>query len=146
MTINYETLANWQFPETRQTYRWQDTALYALSIGVGADPLSREQLNFVYEPWLQALPTMAAVLAGPGFWIRDPATGIDWANSLHGEQEIVLHRPLPPTGTLVGRMQVETLIDKKERKLAVNWDDELVKATCLTRDGAVIHPNFAAKA
>ena len=41
---------------------------------------------------------------------------------------------------------VETLIDKKERKLAVNWDDELVKATCLTRDGAVIHPNFAAKA
>ena len=41
---------------------------------------------------------------------------------------------------------VETLIDKKERKLAVNWDDELVKATCLTRDGAVIHPNFAPKA
>lgn len=41
---------------------------------------------------------------------------------------------------------VETLIDKKEKKLAVNWDDELVKATCLTRDGAVTHPNFAPKA
>ncbi|KUL95640.1 NAD(P) transhydrogenase subunit alpha [Bosea sp. WAO] len=41
---------------------------------------------------------------------------------------------------------VETLIDKKERKLAVNWEDELVKATCLTKDGAVIHPNFAPKA
>ncbi|TAJ34746.1 Re/Si-specific NAD(P)(+) transhydrogenase subunit alpha [Bosea sp. (in: a-proteobacteria)] len=41
---------------------------------------------------------------------------------------------------------VETLIDKAEKKLAVNWDDELVKATALTRDGAVIHPNFAAKA
>ena len=41
---------------------------------------------------------------------------------------------------------VDTLVDKKERKLAVNWDDELVKATCLTRDGAVIHPNFAPKA
>lgn len=40
---------------------------------------------------------------------------------------------------------VETLIDKKEKKLAVNWDDELVKATALTRDGAVVHPNFAAK-
>ena len=40
---------------------------------------------------------------------------------------------------------VETLIDKTEKKLAVNWDDELVKATALTRDGAVIHPNFAAK-
>jgi NAD(P) transhydrogenase subunit alpha len=41
---------------------------------------------------------------------------------------------------------VETLIDKKEKTLAVNWDDELVKATALTRDGAVIHPNFAPKA
>jgi NAD(P) transhydrogenase subunit alpha len=41
---------------------------------------------------------------------------------------------------------VETLIDKKEKTLAVNWEDELVKATCLTKDGAVIHPNFAAKA
>jgi len=40
---------------------------------------------------------------------------------------------------------VETLIDKKTKALAVNWDDELVKATCLTRDGAVVHPNFAPK-
>jgi NAD(P) transhydrogenase subunit alpha len=40
---------------------------------------------------------------------------------------------------------VETLIDKKEKKLAVNWDDELVKATLLTRDGAIVHPNFQPK-
>jgi NAD(P) transhydrogenase subunit alpha len=40
---------------------------------------------------------------------------------------------------------VETLIDKKEKALAVNWDDELVKATVLTRDGAVVHPNFQPK-
>ena len=41
---------------------------------------------------------------------------------------------------------VETLIDKKTRVLAVNWDDELVKATVLTRDGAVVHPNIVAAA
>ncbi|HXZ46892.1 MAG TPA: Re/Si-specific NAD(P)(+) transhydrogenase subunit alpha [Pseudolabrys sp.] len=41
---------------------------------------------------------------------------------------------------------VETLIDKKEKKLAVNWDDELVQATLLTRDGAIVHPNFKSKA
>lgn len=40
---------------------------------------------------------------------------------------------------------VETLIDKTAKAVAVNWDDELVKATALTKDGAVIHPNFAAK-
>jgi NAD(P) transhydrogenase subunit alpha len=41
---------------------------------------------------------------------------------------------------------IETLIDKANKALAVNWDDELVKATALTRDGAVIHPNFQPKA
>ncbi|MCO4052532.1 MAG: Re/Si-specific NAD(P)(+) transhydrogenase subunit alpha [Bosea sp.] len=41
---------------------------------------------------------------------------------------------------------VETMIDKKDKKLAVNWEDELVKATLLTRDGAVVHPTFQPKA
>jgi NAD(P) transhydrogenase subunit alpha len=40
---------------------------------------------------------------------------------------------------------LDILIDKKTNALAVNWDDELVKGTALTRDGAVIHPSFAPK-
>jgi NAD(P) transhydrogenase subunit alpha len=40
---------------------------------------------------------------------------------------------------------VETLVDKASKSVAVNWDDELVKATLLTRDRAVVHPAFAAK-
>ena len=40
---------------------------------------------------------------------------------------------------------VETLIDKAAKTVAVNWDDELVKATVLTRDGAVVHPAFKPK-
>src|ERR1700716_266122 len=40
---------------------------------------------------------------------------------------------------------LEILIDKKTKAVAVNWDDEIVKATALTRDGAVIHPNFKPK-
>jgi NAD(P) transhydrogenase subunit alpha len=41
---------------------------------------------------------------------------------------------------------IETLVDKANKALAVNWDDELVKATALTKDGAVVHPNFQPKA
>ncbi|MFL5123896.1 MAG: NAD(P)(+) transhydrogenase (Re/Si-specific) subunit alpha, partial [Microvirga sp.] len=37
---------------------------------------------------------------------------------------------------------VETLIDKESKALAIKWDDELVKATCLTREGAVVHSAF----
>jgi NAD(P) transhydrogenase subunit alpha len=40
---------------------------------------------------------------------------------------------------------LEILIDKKAKALAVNWDDEIVKATALTRDGAVVHPSFLPK-
>ena len=40
---------------------------------------------------------------------------------------------------------LDLLIDKNEKKLAVPWDDEIVKGTLLTRDGAVVHPNFQPK-
>ncbi|NBN79739.1 Re/Si-specific NAD(P)(+) transhydrogenase subunit alpha [Microvirga tunisiensis] len=39
---------------------------------------------------------------------------------------------------------LETMVDKASKTLKPNWDDELVKATVLTRDGAVVHPAFAA--
>ncbi|GJE46270.1 Re/Si-specific NAD(P)(+) transhydrogenase subunit alpha [Methylobacterium soli] len=41
---------------------------------------------------------------------------------------------------------VETLIDKEAKALAIKWDDELVKATNLTRDGDVVHASFQPKA
>jgi H+-translocating NAD(P) transhydrogenase subunit alpha len=40
---------------------------------------------------------------------------------------------------------LELLIDKKSKVLTVNWDDEIIKATALTRDGAVVHPSFRPK-
>jgi NAD(P) transhydrogenase subunit alpha len=40
---------------------------------------------------------------------------------------------------------LEILVDKSTKALAVTWDDEIVKATVLTRDGAVINPNFEPK-
>jgi NAD(P) transhydrogenase subunit alpha len=40
---------------------------------------------------------------------------------------------------------LETLVSKETKDLAVNLDDELVKATMLTHGGQVVHPNFAKK-
>ena len=40
---------------------------------------------------------------------------------------------------------LETMVDKENKALAVKWDDELVKATNLTRDGQVIHDGFKGK-
>lgn len=39
---------------------------------------------------------------------------------------------------------LEIMFDKKEKALAVNWDDELIKGTLVAKGGAVVHPNLAA--
>lgn len=36
-----------------------------------------------------------------------------------------------------------TMIDKESKSLKINWDDELVKGTCVTHDGKVVHPALA---
>jgi H+-translocating NAD(P) transhydrogenase subunit alpha len=38
---------------------------------------------------------------------------------------------------------VETMIDQKSKSLAIKWEDELIKATLLTRDGNLVHPSLA---
>ncbi|AQS42110.1 MAG: NAD(P) transhydrogenase subunit alpha [Candidatus Tokpelaia hoelldobleri] len=38
---------------------------------------------------------------------------------------------------------VESMTDRQAKKLAVNDEDDLVKATLLTRDGRIVHPAFA---
>jgi hypothetical protein len=50
---------NWRLPEVRQKLTPKDTILYALGLGVGADPMDERQLRFVYEKDLLALPTIA---------------------------------------------------------------------------------------
>jgi len=41
---------------------------------------------------------------------------------------------------------LETMVDKQTKTLSINFEDELVKATVLTHEGAVVHPNFAGAA
>ena len=40
---------------------------------------------------------------------------------------------------------LEIMIDKKEKVLAVNWDDDLIKGTLVAKDGKIVHPNLAVK-
>src|SRR5659263_128113 len=113
MALNYKDLKNRSFEDVRQRYGASDTILYALGIGMGSDPRDLDQLRYVYEKDLLALPTMAVVLGSPGFWMRSPDTGLDWQNILHLEQELTLHRPLLASGDVVGKTVVEGIVDKR---------------------------------
>src|SRR5215212_9076149 len=112
MPIDYAKLKNWPFAEVEHRYTARDTMLYALGLGCGSDPTVAEDLRFVYEDNIRVLPTMAVVLGTPGFWLKNPETGVDWRQVLHGEQGVILHRPLPASGTVIGRSRVKDVIDK----------------------------------
>ncbi|KAF0136878.1 MAG: MaoC-like dehydratase [Xanthobacteraceae bacterium] len=131
MAIDYQKLKNWHFPDLEHRYEAKDTILYALGVGCGADPMDRGELPFVYEDGLKALPTMAVVLGYPGFWLKDPNTGVDWRKILHGEQGLVIHKPLPASGTVIGRTRVTEIVDKGPGKGALLYSDRQVfdKAT-----------------
>lgn len=116
MPIDRDRLLNWKFEDVEHSYTCRDTMLYALALGVGADPSDEDQLRFIFEKDLAALPTMAVVLAYPGLWLQDPRTGADWQQLLHGEQGIELERPLPVEATVVGRTRVLDVLDKGAQK------------------------------
>lgn len=112
MAFDYQHIKNRKFIPLRHDYSEKDSILYALGVGLGTDPLDEKQLQFVYEDKLSALPSQAVVLAYPGFWMKEPDTGIDWVKVLHGEQRLRIHSPLPAAGSVIGESRVSRIIDK----------------------------------
>jgi len=115
-----------------QRYGPDETILYALAVGLGDMADDPRQLGFVYEPGLRALPTMGLVLGDPGFWLQDPATGIDWPQVLYGEVSIDLHAALPSHGQVVGTTRVDSVVDKGAAKGALLYTTREV-VDCETR-------------
>jgi len=115
VAIDYEKLKARRFPDLEHGYDARDTILYALGLGCGSDPLDAGDLRFVYEDGLLALPTLAVILGYPGFWLKEPDTGVDWRQILHGEQGLVLHAPLPASGIVIGRTRITEIIDKGDK-------------------------------
>jgi acyl dehydratase len=118
--IDFDKTKAWRSGPVQHSYTARDTILYAMGVGFGADPLDARELRYVYEKELAAVPTMAAVLASPGFWMRDrKELGIDFLKLVHGEQGVTIHAPLPVAGTLVGESRVTRIVDKGEGRGAV---------------------------
>jgi acyl dehydratase len=126
MAIDYDKLLALKIPDVEHTYTDKDAILYALGVGLGYDPLDADQLAFVYEKNLKPLPTFAAVLGYPGFWIRTLDSGVDWVRIVNGEQAVTLHKPLTPTGTVIGHTKILDVIDKGADKGALIYTERKV--------------------
>lgn len=130
MSIDAERLLAFNIPRGRQDVTPRDVAFYALSIGMGRDPLDDRQRRFV-DPLTgpEPMPAMALVLAHPGFWLADPASGVDPAGVLHAAQSFEVFGALPVPGRVESRTQITRLVDKGEGKPALIYSStELVNA------------------
>jgi acyl dehydratase len=126
MPLDPHKILNWKFPEIEHAYTERDTMLYALGLGCGSEAGDHSDLRFVYERGLVALPTMAVVLAYPGNWLESKDSTADYSKVLHGEQYLTLHRPIPPSGTVIGRGRIIDLLDKGKDKGAVLYAERTI--------------------
>ena len=138
MPIYYPDILSQPSPARTFSYGDKDVMLYALGIGLGADPLDEKELAFVYERGLKVVPTAATVLAsgatvGDGARVETPpghrVSDINYLMVVHGEQKVELHRPLPAAGAFTATSRTIGAYDKGREKGAVViqetvWTDE----------------------
>jgi acyl dehydratase len=132
MPIDYA--ATMKLQNLGQRFAWTDreAMLYALAIGMGADPLNERELAFVNEGTLEprplkVVPTFASVAA----WGETPgAMDINWLMVVDGERDITFHRPLPPAAEITVDSRVTGVFDKGRDKGAVILRESVL------RDGA----------
>ena len=138
MAIFYPDILDQKTAPRTFTYGDKDVILYALGIGLGADPMNETELAFVYERGLKVVPTAATVLASGAGRNAGPApdmppghrpSQINVLMMVHGEQKVDLHRPLRADGTYTAQGRTIGAYDKGKDKGAVVvsetvWTDE----------------------
>lgn len=128
MTINIDNLLSAPPRITRQTFSKRDSILYALGIGAGLDnPCDPDELRFVYEQNLEALPTMAIVMAAPPFWFDEPEFGIDWRRVVNAGQALILEEKLPVEGEFETELTIDAIWDKGATKGALMCSSRKLK-------------------
>jgi acyl dehydratase len=148
MALSYDRLMGMAPLKARQTFTRRDTMLYALGLGLGLRATETPaDLQFVFEERLKALPTMAAVLGYPGFWMAEPQYGIDWKRILHAEQSLEMLGPLAVEGTVCSETTVETIYDKGVDKGALMYvrrrlfDEATAREIAVVRQGVFLRGN-----
>jgi acyl dehydratase len=122
MPLDYAKLMSMKFEPTTARYSRKDTMLYALGLGVGVlEPIDANELKYVYEKQLVALPTLAVTIAAGAMRLADPDSGINYRLLLHAEQSLRVHKPLPVEGTVRSETTIDEIYDKGAAKGAIMY-------------------------
>jgi len=111
MALDYDTLMAKVDIDLPFSYTDADSMLYALSVGMGRNPLDPGELPYVYEQGapLKTMPTMGTMLVPEMFPV---GLGWDYSQILHSEQRLRLYRPLPPSADLLINKRVVDAFDR----------------------------------
>jgi acyl dehydratase len=114
MALDYDKLMAKVDIDLPFSYTDADSMLYALSVGMGRNPLDPGELPYVYEQGdpLKTMPTMGSILVPEMFPV---GLGWDYSQILHSEQRLRLYRPLPPSADLLINKRVVDAFDRGPR-------------------------------
>jgi len=115
------------------TYDQDTVILYALGIGAGV-----EEPDFIYEKNLEVFPTFAVIPFMPAFLPMIGEARLNMLAVLHGEQKIVLHRPIPPAGTVYTDAVCRAIYDKGDKGAVLHFDVD-----CRNAEGELLFENQA---
>ncbi|GIW43391.1 MAG: 3-alpha,7-alpha,12-alpha-trihydroxy-5-beta-cholest-24-enoyl-CoA hydratase [Candidatus Binatia bacterium] len=122
MPIDVQKALGAQLPATAGAWNPDQVILYHLGIGAGMNkPTDPKELEYTYERYLKVLPSFAVipVFGALGGMNNIPGISINLAMVLHGEQEVVLHRPLPVSAEIENTARVAGIYDKGKAALIV---------------------------
>ncbi len=100
-------------------YNEDTVILYALGIGAGS-----KDLDFVYEKELKVYPTFAVIPFFPSLIPIAAEANLNMFTVLHGEQRIIMHKPIPVKGKLESKAVCKSIYDKGDKGAVINIDIE----------------------
>ncbi len=111
-----------EFPIQRAEWGPDNVILYHLGIGAGFErPTDANELEYTYEQNLKVLPSYGVIpIMGASSGLGDiPGIDINFMMVLHGEQELVIHRPIPVSGAVENKRRIADIWDKGKAALIV---------------------------
>src|SRR5881397_652243 len=122
-----------RLPDGQTSYTKDQVILYHLGLGAGVPATDPQELEYTYEKNLKVLPSFAVIpsfgsMGGIG---NVPGLQFNFAMLLHGEQEVILHRPLPVEAKLETTAHIPEIYDKGKAALVILETEAKDEATGL---------------
>ncbi|MBH5396304.1 MaoC family dehydratase N-terminal domain-containing protein [Bradyrhizobium sp. CNPSo 4010] len=128
-------------------YSWTDreVMLYALGVGMGADPLNEEELKFVNEAFarskpLKVMPTFASVCV---WGARPGAIDLNRVMVVDGERDITFHKSMPVAANVTADARVRGIFDKGKEKGAIIQNEVVVRDGSGDKIATIVSSTFA---